>query len=116
MSKGSYNESDNEHLFERPDDEMDLSIAAVVDGEADNHRRSVPRKTSHQNIKSGSYNEDLFPHPDDVLIYCIGVSDSETESWECNIEPPQDLEQLYWEQARKKENEYFELLYQEYGE
>ena len=42
MSEGSYNESDDEHLFEHPDDEMDLSIP-VVDSEADDHWRSVPR-------------------------------------------------------------------------
>ena len=75
-------------------------------------------------MSEGSYNESddehLFPHPDDVLSYCIYVSDSETESWGeefgYNTEPPQDLELIYWEQAIKKEDEYLELLYQEYGE
>ena len=54
------------------------------------------------------------------MSYCIYVSDSETESWGeefgYNTEPPQDLELIYWEQAIKKEDEYLELLYQEYGE
>ena len=51
------------------------------------------------------------------MSYCIYVSDSETESWgEEDTEPPQDLELICWEQAIKKEDEYLELLYQEYGE
>ena len=29
---------------------------------------------------------------------------------------PPDLEQLYWEEAKKKEYKYLELLSQEYGE
>ena len=75
-------------------------------------------------MSEGSYNESddeyLFPHPDDALSYCIDVSDSEIESWgeeaRYNTEPPQNLEQLYWEQAIKKDGQYLELLYQEYGE
>ena len=67
-----------------------------------------------------SYDEDLFLRPDDVMSYHIDVSDSETESWGkecgCNRESPPDLEQLYWEEAKKKEYKYLELLSQEYGE
>ena len=109
MSEGRYNESDDEHLFEHPDDEMDLSIP-VVDSEADDHWRSVPRKTSHQNIKSFTMSdddEDLFPHEEDDIDLSIDCYDLEYGRW---YKTPVDLEHVHRENAKRKETEYFTLL------
>ena len=57
---------------------MDLSIP-VVDSEADDHWRSVPRNTSHQNIKSfamSADDEDIFPHEEDDIDLSIMVQNT----------------------------------------
>ena len=74
-----------------------------------NMKRRILNIKNHiiKNFNSPIHSKDLFPHPDDVMSYGIDLSDRKTESWGeengCNREPPPDLEQFYWEEAKKKE-------------